>query len=242
MKKSELEKHFYRLVPKARKINPFFREYFELMYDAYTSLDNNSSVLNIFSSSDLSSKREEAFKDIFFSKASYSAIDFWEDSFIASDGYSKTSKPHNIDYPSNSFNVIVTTKVILEHISDPQTVIDEIYRVLKPGGKAFIIAPHIRRQHQAPFDFFRYTEYALNRIFRNAGFKNIILTHTGGFMCVIGYYFYFFQRGIGAPPLIERVLDIAHYWIIEPFFYWLDQFDNGYGRDMTLYFMIRVQK
>ena len=130
----------------------------------------------------------------------------------------------------------------MEHISDPQEVINEIYRVLKPGGKAFIIAPHIRRQHQAPYDFFRYTEYALINLLRKAGFVSADLKNTGGFMAVIGYYFYFFQRGLRIPGWIERTLDKVHYWIIEPLFYWLDSLDNGYGRDMTLYFMIRVEK
>ena len=242
MKRKQLEKYFYALVPKARRINPFFREYFELMYDAYKSVNSNSSVLNIFSSSDLSSKRECAFKDIFFGESSYEAIDFWEDHFINKNEQKLIEEPHKINFKSSSFDVVITTKVILEHVSDPQAVVNEIYRVLKPGGKAYIIAPHIRRQHQAPFDFFRYTEYALNRIFGNSGFKNIDLRHTGGFMCVVGYYFYFFQRGLSVPIIIERILDLIHYWILEPLFYWLDSFDNGYGRDMTLYFMIRVEK
>ena len=53
-RKKYLERIFYKNIPKARSINPFFREYFELMYDAHTSISASDKVLNIFSSSDLS--------------------------------------------------------------------------------------------------------------------------------------------------------------------------------------------
>ena len=61
-------------------------------------------------------------------------------------------------------------------------------------------------------------------------------------MAVIGYYFYFLQRGLGLPRPLEKFFDLIHYYFIEPIFYALDTLDNGYGRDMTLYFMIRASK
>ena len=131
--------------------------------------------------------------------------------------------------------------MILEHVN-PWHVLSEINRVLKPDGSVFLIAPHIRRQHQPPYDYFRYTEYALIKILNETNFCDLNIKNTGGFMAVIGYYFYFFQRGLSIPRIFEKIFDFLHYYLIEPFFYFIDGFDNGYGRDMTLYFMIKAVK
>lgn len=246
--KNIMEKAFYSCIPKARKINPFFRESFNLLYDAHLSLvasGAGAKVLNIYSSADLSSQREQLFKETFFSGVEYNAIDFWRDQFIP-EGLAAKDPPgeerHRLPYGDDSFDVVVTTKVIMEHVTVPHAVVDELYRVLKPGGKAFVIAPHVRRQHQAPYDFFRYTEYGLKYLFSSSGFIKCTTTPTGGFMALVGYYAYFFQRGLNAPRLVERLLDLLHYWLIEPICYGLDRLDNGYGRDMTLYFMVRAEK
>ncbi|MCH7412713.1 class I SAM-dependent methyltransferase [Belliella sp. R4-6] len=44
---------------------------------------------------------------------------------------------------SNSFDTVVSFQVI-EHIQDDKLFLEEIYRVLKPGGKAIISTPNIR--------------------------------------------------------------------------------------------------
>ncbi|MCH7402436.1 class I SAM-dependent methyltransferase [Belliella kenyensis] len=44
---------------------------------------------------------------------------------------------------SNSFDTVVSFQVI-EHIQDDRLFLEEIYRVLKPGGKAIISTPNIR--------------------------------------------------------------------------------------------------
>lgn len=44
----------------------------------------------------------------------------------------------------NTFDTIVSFQVI-EHIKDDKTFLEEIYRVLKPGGKAIITTPNIKK-------------------------------------------------------------------------------------------------
>jgi len=46
----------------------------------------------------------------------------------------------NIPKPNNSYGVIINTQV-LEHVAEPQKVITEFYRILKPKGKLFLTAP-----------------------------------------------------------------------------------------------------
>ncbi len=238
--KESLAEAFFRRTPKARKINPIFRAFFDFMYEAHRAARPGTRLLNIYASWDLSHEREELYREKFFDACEYDAVDFREDRFI--DEKHPEKNPHEIPFPSARFDIVVTTKYIMEHVSEPQKVVDEFCRVLKPGGEAFIVAPHIRRQHQKPWDFYRYTEFALEHLFRKAGFREITITPTNGFMATVAYYAYFFERGLGLPRWLERIFDLVHAWIIEPVFYTLDRLDNGYGRDMTLYFLVRAKK
>lgn len=66
------------------------------------------------------------------------------------------SDVHNIKAKSNTFDVVVMTRV-LEHCYNPQKAINEVYRVLKPGGVAIYSAPFIYKYHASPHDYFRFT-------------------------------------------------------------------------------------
>lgn len=238
--KKELEKEFYNRVPKARKINPFFRSIFEFMHKAHLSARPGKKLLNIFASKDFSGNREEFYKEKFFNECEYDDIDFWEDNFIYKG--EKSKEKLLMPFSDNAFDVLVTTKYIMEHISDPKKAVKEFGRVLKNGGEAFVVAAHVRRQHQKPHDYFRYTEFVLEKLFKEAGFKEVDIGYTNGAMATFAEYAYFFQRGLGAPKFVEKIFDFAHYWIIQPALFFLDRFDNGYGRDLTQYFLVYAKK
>jgi SAM-dependent methyltransferase len=61
-----------------------------------------------------------------------------------------------------TFDTVVLTDV-LEHLPDPDVVLAEMRRVLRPGGKAIIAVPFLYWIHEQPHDFFRYTEHQLRR-------------------------------------------------------------------------------
>jgi len=50
---------------------------------------------------------------------------------------------------------------VLEHTFYPQKIIDEIYRILKPGGKVFLSIPWMFETHMEPNDYFRLSSYIL---------------------------------------------------------------------------------
>ena len=239
-KQEELRREFYQRIPKARKINPVFEALFKFMYRAHLKARPGTHLLNIYASADFSGNREEVYREKFFNECEYDAVDFWKNQFIYNN--QPTTEPHTLPFPDQNFDIVVTTKYIMEHVSEPQKVVSEFYRVLKPGGEAFVTAALIRRQHQAPYDYFRYTEYALEHLFKKAGFDELKITHTGGAMATFGSYAYFFQRGLNIPRPLEIFFNQVHYFIIEPIFYFLDRFDNGYGRDFSQYFLVHAKK
>lgn len=85
----------------------------------------------------------------------------------------------NLPFADASFDAVLSTQV-LEHLEYPREAVKELFRVLKPGGKLFLTAPMAHSEHQAPYDFFRYTSYGLKSICEQAGFGEIIITPLGG--------------------------------------------------------------
>ena len=77
-------------------------------------------------------------------------------------------------------NTVVSFQVI-EHLSEPQTMINEAYRILQVGGRAFISVPFQWWIHEAPYDYFRYTRYGLEHMLTKAGFVDIQVEAVTGF-------------------------------------------------------------
>ncbi len=64
-----------------------------------------------------------------------------------------------------AFDVVLCTEV-LEHLPEPQKAIDELFRVLKPGGVLLLTTRFLFPIHDAPHDYFRYTKYGLRYLLR----------------------------------------------------------------------------
>ena len=87
----------------------------------------------------------------------------------------------NIDYvgsvesiplPDESIDLVITQEV-LEHVADPNLAMKEIYRVLKPGGVAYIQLPFIIGYHPCPNDYWRFTHEGIEELAANSGLTHI---------------------------------------------------------------------
>ena len=83
--------------------------------------------------------------------------------------------------------------------------IDEIARVLRPGGYLILTAPHIWGLHEIPHDYFRFTPYGLRHLAEKSGLTVHTTRALAGFWVTAGtrfcYYLARFERG----PLIPFV-------------------------------------
>jgi SAM-dependent methyltransferase len=68
--------------------------------------------------------------------------------------------------PSESYNVILCTG-LLEHVPDPYVLIGEFKRILKPGGRLILGASAIFSFHEAPDNFFHFTPYGFQLLFKD---------------------------------------------------------------------------
>ena len=64
-----------------------------------------------------------------------------------------------------SFELVLCTEV-LEHLPEPQRAIDEMFRVLVPGGRLVLTTRFLFPIHDAPHDYFRFTKYGLRYLLR----------------------------------------------------------------------------
>lgn len=85
----------------------------------------------------------------------------------------------------NTYSTVICNQV-LEHVRDPQTVIDELFRVLKPGGKLILTAPGCYGEHMIPYNYYNFLQYGLTMLFENTGFKEIRVSALGGVFWVLG--------------------------------------------------------
>jgi SAM-dependent methyltransferase len=83
--------------------------------------------------------------------------------------------------PDAMFDAVLCTEV-LEHVMDPASVIREIGRILKPGGRLILSAPLGSGLHQDPDHYYGgFTPYWYQRVLTSAGFDAISIVPNGGF-------------------------------------------------------------
>ncbi len=68
------------------------------------------------------------------------------------------------------FDALVLMNV-LEHVYESRNLLQSLHRVLKPGGNVIFTVPFLLKVHQAPFDFYRYTPHAIEKMASEAGFQ-----------------------------------------------------------------------
>jgi SAM-dependent methyltransferase len=95
------------------------------------------------------------------------------------DVFADLNKPPVPGLENDSFDCAILSDV-LEHIFEPRLLIGEIARILKPGGCLLMNVPFYYYIHEMPYDFHRYTEFALQRYFEEGGFDIVHLQRIGG--------------------------------------------------------------
>lgn len=80
-----------------------------------------------------------------------------------------------LPFPDQSFQGVLCNQV-LEHVAEPEQFLDELSRVLAPGGTLVLSVPFVWPEHERPWDNQRFTSYGLIHRLDAANFE--IVRHT----------------------------------------------------------------
>ena len=72
---------------------------------------------------------------------------------------------HHMPFADGSFDG-VWVQAVLEHVLEPQVVVDEIGRVLRDDGLVYAETPFLQAVHEGPYDFTRFTDSGHRWLFR----------------------------------------------------------------------------
>src|SRR4029077_560045 len=86
---------------------------------------------------------------------------------------------NNLPFRDDEFDTIILSDV-LEHIPVPEHLWKEMARILSKNGKIIMNVPVFYWLHEEPYDYYRYTEFALRRFVEISGMRLIQLTSIGG--------------------------------------------------------------
>jgi SAM-dependent methyltransferase len=78
-------------------------------------------------------------------------------------------------FPDGAFDGVLFSQVF-EHVFNPDEFLDEVWRVLKPGGRVLMSVPFAWDEHEQPYDYARYSSFALRHVLAKHGFH--VLRHT----------------------------------------------------------------
>jgi SAM-dependent methyltransferase len=86
------------------------------------------------------------------------------------------------------FNEVADTVLsteLMEHLKEPNHLLDEVARILKTGGYFLLSVPFLEPLHEEPRDFYRFTEYGLKTILNTHGFEVKHMWERGHWWAVV---------------------------------------------------------
>jgi SAM-dependent methyltransferase len=89
-----------------------------------------------------------------------------------------------IPFPNENFDSLFCTEVI-EHLFEPDALLQEMNRVLKPGARALFTVPFCWNEHEVPYDYGRYSSFGITHLLNRNGFKVVTLKKSGNFARVV---------------------------------------------------------
>jgi len=147
------------------------------------------------------------------------------------------AKGEKLPFNDNSIDTVLCTEV-LEHVPEPEIIIEEIRRVLKKKGFIILSVPQVWYLHHKPYDYWRFTKFGLEYLIKKHNFGIIKIESRGNFWLTVAQMFnYYFEYSFSSLPkkkfsmsyfmhMIIRTLRKYIFALCYYLFSFLDKFDK----------------
>lgn len=105
----------------------------------------------------------------------------------------------------------VVAQAVLEHVLEPHVVVDEIWRVLKPGGIVYAETPFMQQVHEGAYDFLRFTASGHRWLFRR--FDAIATGVCGGAGTQMLWSIDYLVRGLFRSVRAGKAAKLMFFWV-----------------------------
>lgn len=120
---------------------------------------------------------------------------------------------HPLPFEDGRFDTVILSDV-LEHVPDPQLLWRELARLLVPGGKVILNVPFYYSIHAHPHDYYRYTNFALQRFATLNAFDTLHLVAVGGIVEIMADLC---SKALSKLPLFGPPLAMLTQWMARGF-------------------------
>ncbi|WP_141732126.1 methyltransferase domain-containing protein [Oligoflexus tunisiensis] len=115
---------------------------------------------------------------------------------------------HVLPYVDSCIDSVVCEDV-LEHIREPDKVVREMYRVMKPGAYVYSATPFLISYHGYPYHFQNFTHQGHAELYRRCGFEvveaGVCMGAFTAFLSLVGFMFAtFLPKAFGIRTLVCR--------------------------------------
>jgi SAM-dependent methyltransferase len=130
-----------------------------------------------------------------------------------------------------AFETVFSTQTI-EHVADHQGLVNEAYRLLKPGGHFIVSGPFTWPLHEEPYDYFRFTKHGFRHIIEKAGFEVVEINSNGGIWVATATSIIHAFSLTSSKNFFIRSARFIFFklrlcWLVNTFFGWLERVDSN---------------
>jgi SAM-dependent methyltransferase len=115
------------------------------------------------------------------------------------------------------FDTVLNVQV-LEHVFEPIRMVEEVARVLKPGGHAIFLIPTTSTMHLAPHFHSNFSRFWVVEAMRRAGLEIVQLSALGGiWSSMASHLVYFFLQAARTPGMSDPAIRRPRaFWVLLP--------------------------
>ena len=143
--------------------------------------------------------------DYFYSKCKCKSIQIDSIDIYSSKNITAIADAHYLPFKHSSYEMVII-QAVLEHVINPNLVVEEIYRVLKNQGIVYAETPFMQCVHEGPYDFTRFSHSGHRWLFQR--FKEISSGANHGAFSSTLFVFSYAMSGLFRSKLIGILIRI----------------------------------